>query len=58
VASPSFKTEEKLLKKLKISTKAVPFRDLTLSDPPELIRKRQQACVKILERTLVLTPIY
>ena len=58
VASPSFKTEEKLLRKLKTSTRAVPFRDLTLNDPPELIKKRQEACVKILERTLALTQIY
>ena len=57
VASPTFKTEEKLLEKFKLPT-SVPFRDPTLSDSSELIRYRREGCIKLLSRSLPLEVLY
>ncbi len=57
VASPSYKTEEKLLEKFKLPTSA-PFRDPTLSDPTELIKSRREGCIKLLSRSLPLEVLY
>ena len=57
LASPSFQTDEKLLKKLK-RAEAVPFRDPDLNDPPELIKGRREGCLKLLKREIPLLPLY
>jgi len=48
VASPAYPSDPELLKKLESSTKAIPYRDPTLHDAPELIKSRYSGCVKIL----------
>ena len=57
VASPSFKTEEKLLRKFKLPS-SVPFRDPALSDPPGLISSRREGCMNLLSRSLPLEVLY
>ncbi len=57
VASPSFKTQEKLLRKFSLP-QSVPYRDPTLNQPPSLIRARQRGCVKLLETPLKPLPVY
>jgi len=57
VASSSFKTEEKLLRKFKLPS-SVPFRDPVLSDPPGLISSRREGCMKLLSRSLPLEVLY
>ncbi len=57
VASSSFKTEEKLLRKFKL-TSSVPLRDPALSDPPELISSRRECCMNFLSRSLPLEVLY
>ena len=57
VASPSFKTDEKLTEKFKLPT-SVPFRDPRLLDPPELIKSRREGCIKLLSRSLPLEVLY
>jgi len=58
VASPLFKTEEKLLEKFLASTKSTPYRDPNLQDSPELIMSRRRGCVWLQEKALPIAPIY
>jgi len=55
VASPAFKTPEKLLKKF---AQVAPYRDLTLSEPRELIKARQEGCTRLIKTPLKPLPIY
>ncbi len=57
VASPSYKTEEKILEKFKYAT-STPFRDPKLSDPPQLIRERRKGCIWLQNRATPLEVFY
>lgn len=57
VASPLFKTEDKIMKKFNLPS-SVPLRDPNLSDPPELIRARKRGCTAVLSRILPLEVFY
>jgi tRNA U34 5-methylaminomethyl-2-thiouridine-forming methyltransferase MnmC len=58
VASPLFKTEEKLMKKILTLTSSIPYRDPGLQDPPELIMSRRKGCIWLQEKALPIAPIY
>ena len=58
VASPLFKTEEKLIEKFLTSTKSTPYRDPCLEDSPELIMSRRKGCIRLQERVFPIAPIY
>jgi chorismate dehydratase len=58
VASPLFKTEERLLEKFLTSTKSTPYRDPNLQDSPDLIMSRRKGCVWLQEKPLPIAPIY
>ena len=55
LASPSFKTEEKLLEKFELTA---PFRDLTLAEPRELIGARQKGCTYLIKTPYKPLPLY
>ena len=57
VASPLFKTEDSILKKLQLPS-SIPLRDPDLSDPPELITARKRGCMTVLSRLLPLEVFY
>lgn len=57
VASPSFKTEEKLLKKFELP-ESVPYRDPSLREPPGLIKARQKGCIRLLKTPFKPLPVY
>jgi len=58
VASPLFKTEEKLIKKFLTSTKSTPYRDPDLQDLPELIISRRSGCIWLQEKVLSIASVY
>jgi tRNA U34 5-methylaminomethyl-2-thiouridine-forming methyltransferase MnmC len=57
LASPRFKTQERILKKFSLPS-GVPFRDPELKDPPELITSRRQGCVNLLRRPFRFEELY
>ncbi len=57
VASPAFKTEDKILRKFS-SAAAVPFRDPKLKDDRFLIKGRREGCMKLLLKELPLEVLF
>ncbi len=57
VASPSFKTEERLLRKFELP-ESVPYRDPTLNQPHWLIKARRQGCIRLLKTPYRPIPVY
>ncbi len=49
LASPSFSTEEKLIRKFSLSS-SVPLRDPNLEDSREIVKSRREGCIRLVER--------
>ncbi|WP_163328321.1 tRNA (5-methylaminomethyl-2-thiouridine)(34)-methyltransferase MnmD [Desulfurobacterium thermolithotrophum] len=58
IASPSFKTEKKLLEKFLTSINSTPYRDPNLKDHPSLIKSRREGCIWLQKKLHPVASIY